>query len=92
MLTINLITPERVIFNGQATAINLPGEKAPFAVLQNHIALISTLSAGQIVVHKTSSETMVFIISSGLVEVKDNVVFIMANNVRDKNETDHTFS
>ncbi|HAD98098.1 MAG TPA: hypothetical protein DCG19_11875 [Cryomorphaceae bacterium] len=45
-MQLEIITPETVIFNGTADAVQLPGKEGLFQVLDNHAPLISTLKEG----------------------------------------------
>ena len=46
MLRVLVTSPERLVFNGQARSIILPGEKGTFEVLPLHRPLISRLVDG----------------------------------------------
>lgn len=45
---IEIITPETVLFSGEATAVQLPGLDGSFQVLNNHAPIISGLKAGDV--------------------------------------------
>lgn len=71
-LRVVVVSPERTLFDGEATAVLVPGEKGQFEILINHAPIISSLTAGTIVAKGT--ESLSIDIESGFVEVKDNVV------------------
>ena len=72
-MTVEIITPEKQIFSGEATAVRLPGKAGLFEVLNNHAPIISTLTKGKIRVI-SESETFFFEITGGVVEVMMNKV------------------
>ena len=45
---LTIYSPERTVFDGEVTLVELPGSKGRFEVLRGHDALISTLTAGHI--------------------------------------------
>ena len=47
-MTVDIISPDSVIYSGEATLVSLPGSKGAFEILQNHAAIISSLEKGRI--------------------------------------------
>lgn len=68
MLRIELITPDRTVFEGEADAVSLPTPDGEITILPHHIPLISLISAGSILVRKGNEEQL-FAVSRGVVEV-----------------------
>lgn len=73
MLTLKIVSPEKVMFTGEVDSILVPGEQGCFEILPNHAAIISTLLAGK-VEYGVKGEKKSFLIHSGFVEVKKNEV------------------
>lgn len=71
-LHVVVVSPERTLFDGEATAVFVPGEKGRFEILINHAPIISSLTAGTII--GKGDNPFSINIASGFVEVKDNVV------------------
>lgn len=69
-----IVSPERNLYKGEADSVRLPGAKGRFEVLKGHAPIISSLTAGEVVVG--SKEEHRFAIKSGFVEVKNNEVSI----------------
>ena len=65
---LEIITLEKVLFEGEVDSVKLPGTKGSFEALNNHAAIISTLDEGNIVV-KQGTEKTNFEIKSGIVEI-----------------------
>lgn len=79
-ITLEIITPEGAIFNGEVTSVTLPGAKDVFTVLIKHAPIISALTKGKIIYN---IDDMIFAIESngGVVEVKNNVVTVCLETI-----------
>ncbi len=69
MLNVIIISPGRVIFEGQADSVILPGEAGVFEVLPFHRPLLSRLVAGEVVVDGSSLH-----IRRGIAKVESDAV------------------
>ncbi|MBR9860655.1 ATP synthase F1 subunit epsilon [bacterium] len=76
-MLVEVITPDKVVFSGEAESIKLPGTSGQFEALNNHAPLISSLDAGQVVV-KTAEGEQSFDIRGGIVEILKNKVIVLA--------------
>jgi F-type H+-transporting ATPase subunit epsilon len=76
--TIELVTPERIVFRGDVMVVSAPGVEGGFQVLKNHAALLTSLEIGRIRLRGTPEGDTIFATSGGFVEVRDNVVTILA--------------
>jgi len=79
-MQLDILTPEKKIFSGQATSVSLPGSAGRFQVLNNHAPIISPLKKGMIKVVADSKETSLNI-TGGLVEVMKNKVTVLVEGV-----------
>ena len=75
-MNLEILSPEKKVFEGEALAVAFPGASGQFQVLNNHAALISSLVEGDIVVKTTKEETK-FSIKSGFVEVMNNNLSVL---------------
>jgi F-type H+-transporting ATPase subunit epsilon len=75
---LEIITPEKSLFSGEVTLVQLPGIDGSFEILNNHAALISVLSAGKIKVQDAAKQTQFFDVKGGVVEVLNNKVLVLA--------------
>lgn len=71
---LTIVSPERLIFDGNVSQVTLPGEIGEFQVLANHAPLISSLVAGD--VKYTFTKTVALKISSGFVDINRNQVSV----------------
>ena len=76
-MQIEIITPEKKVYKGEAELINLPGSDGSFGLLNDHAPLVSTLKAGEIKVVENGKE-QVFAVKGGVVEVNNNKVIVLA--------------
>lgn len=78
---LEIITPEKKLYSGEINLVQVPGSKGQFAILENHCSIISTLEKGKIKVVKPEGEKLYYDINSGVIEVKQNKVVILAEEV-----------
>lgn len=78
-MTVDIISPDSVIYSGEATLVSLPGSKGAFEILQNHAAIISTLEKGRIKVTTSDDGDKFFDVNGGLVEFSDNKLNVLVN-------------
>lgn len=76
-MKVEILSPERLIFEGEADSLLLPGKDGAFGVLNNHAPIIATLKAGQVVVKSGGSEQS-FAVQGGVVEVVKNKVIVLS--------------
>jgi F-type H+-transporting ATPase subunit epsilon len=75
---LEIITPEKKIFEGEVKVITFPGSDGSFQVLNNHAPLVSILQQG-VVEYKTKDGTSKVTITGGTVEVLKNKVIVLAD-------------
>jgi len=78
---LEILTPEKKLYEGDINAINVPGAKGSFMVLHNHAPIISTLEAGKIIIQSRGGKEEVIEISGGVIEVKKNKIIVLADQV-----------
>ena len=79
-MTLEILTPDKKIYEGEATSVTLPGTLGQFEILNHHAAIISTLEDGKLVVRGGGKEE-VFLIQGGVVEALNNVVTVLAEGI-----------
>ncbi|MCL1868752.1 MAG: ATP synthase F1 subunit epsilon [Paludibacter sp.] len=76
-MNLQIITPEKMVYSGQAQSVTLPGTLGLFEVLENHAPLISSLSKGKInYVLPSGEQKEIEAASGGFVEVNQNFVSV----------------
>lgn len=76
-MQVDIITPDEKLFSGESTYVEVPGSDGKLGILNNHAPLISALKAGDLIL-RTSEGEKTFSVSSGVVEVLNNQVTILA--------------
>ena len=77
-MTVEILTPDVVLYEGNATFLGLPGSDGSLGILNNHAALVTTLREGEVVV-KNDNNKQVFVVKGGTVEVLNNHVTVLAH-------------
>lgn len=75
-MQVEILTPEKVLFEGEAEVITLPGANGRFQILKNHAPIVSSLEKGSIKI-KGNSQEKDFEILGGFVECLKNKVIIL---------------
>lgn len=73
MLTLKIVSPERIVFTGEVDSVLVPGTMGSFDILTDHAPIISTLDEGKVVYGIKGAKTELQIVG-GFVEVQKNVV------------------
>lgn len=75
-MNVEILTPDKTLFQGTAEVITLPGINGSFQILENHAPLIANLNKGTLSI-KTGGTLQNFEVNSGLVEVLKNKVVVL---------------
>ncbi len=85
---LEIVTPDKVVFQGDATSFSAPGVKGGFQVLFDHAPLLSAIGIGALKVKNPDGADTLFATSGGFVEVKNNKVVVLADTVERIDEID----
>ena len=77
---LEIITPEKKIFEGEVSSASFPGADGSFQVLNDHAPLVSLLKDG-IVEYKSKESTQRLSITGGVVEVLKNKAIVLADGI-----------
>ena len=78
-MNLKILTPKTRQIEKSVSKVFLPGTSGSFEVLRNHAPLISSLTGGEVRWENESDGSQEsFGISSGFVEVKDNIITVAA--------------
>jgi F-type H+-transporting ATPase subunit epsilon len=80
-MKIEIITPDKKIFDGDIKSVRVPGKKGSFQVLKDHAPIISTLEKGSVITVDQEGTEKIFEISGGVIEVKANKIILLADTV-----------
>ena len=75
-MTLEILTPEKKLYSGDASSVTLPGVDGQFQLLSNHAPIISALGKGQLR-YKTSEGEKQIAINGGFAECLKNKVIVL---------------
>lgn len=77
---LQVVTPEREVFNGEVESVTLPGLESRFGVLRSHAPMIAALTAGYVEITDTNGQQTRMAVGGGFFQVADNVAMILADS------------
>lgn len=75
-MTLEIISPDEILFKGEAEAVTLPGQLGSFTVLRNHASIISALNEGDIMFRTPDGHEKSVTVKGGIVDVDNNVIAV----------------
>jgi F-type H+-transporting ATPase subunit epsilon len=88
LLTVRLVTPDRVLVDGTAEAVELPSMSGYLEALYGHAPLLAELGAGEVRLHGGDTGDQRFFVAWGFVEVLPERVTILAETALHPEEID----
>ncbi|MCD7731759.1 MAG: ATP synthase F1 subunit epsilon [Oscillospiraceae bacterium] len=85
---LDIITPEKVFFDGETSQIIVRTTEGDIGVLAHHTSLVASLPSGPVKIKQEDGTYRVAALSSGLLKVGGNKVSIIANAVEWADEID----
>jgi F-type H+-transporting ATPase subunit epsilon len=80
-MKLEIITPDKKVFEGDIKSIRVPGKKGSFQVLKDHAPIISTLENGPVIIVDQEGNETRYEIDGGVIEVKMNKIILLAESV-----------
>jgi len=77
-----ILSPDKQVFQGEASSVKVPGSGGQFEILKNHAPIVSALSAGTIKVKVDTGESLAFQVDGGFVEVLNNEVSLLVTGLK----------
>jgi F-type H+-transporting ATPase subunit epsilon len=81
-MKIEIITPDKKVYEGDVKSARVPGKKGSFQVLKDHAPIVSTLENGPVILVSQEGIESIYEISGGVIEVKANKIILLADSVR----------
>ena len=88
LLKVRLVTPDRVLLDATAEAVELPSMSGYMEALYGAAPLLAELGAGEVRLHGGSAGEQIFFVAWGFVEVLPERVTILAETALHPNEID----
>ena len=83
----DLVSPEKVLFSGEVSQVDVPGSEGDFGVLAGHAPLVTTLRPGVLVVY-SERDAQRIVVDGGFAEVGPAGLTVLANLAVPVNEFD----
>ncbi|WP_438961090.1 F0F1 ATP synthase subunit epsilon [Nonlabens sp.] len=92
-MILEIVTPEQVVYSGSVESLSVPGINGQFQMLDNHAPVVSLLVKGAVKIFgkveidetvaslfaKGEGGTTDFLITGGVIEMKDNKAIVLAD-------------
>jgi F-type H+-transporting ATPase subunit epsilon len=78
---LEILTPEKKVFEGEVSIATFPGADGSFQVLDNHAPLVSLLTQGTVEYKMKTGVSERVLITGGVVEVLKNRVILLADAI-----------
>ena len=82
-----IVSQDRMVFEGDADMVVVPGVEGEMGILPNHAPLLSNLQFGILKVRRQGEE-QVFAIAGGIVEIQPDIVTVLADAAENVEEID----
>src|ERR1700742_1645195 len=87
-LHVRLVTPDKVLIDQEAAAVELPSKSGYMEVLYGHAPLLAELGVGEVRLHGGSAGDQTYFVVWGFVEVLPDRVTILAQSAIKPEEID----
>ena len=85
---IEVITPEKVVYDDTVQSITAEGTEGSFGVLADHASMIAELQAGILTISDVNNKTVRFALDCGFVEILSNNVIVLTDTFTKEGEVD----
>jgi F-type H+-transporting ATPase subunit epsilon len=74
-MKLEIVSPEKIIYTGDAESVTLPGLSGSFTILNRHAPIISVLDKGKLT-YRVGNENIELLVNGGFIEAKKNIVSV----------------
>ena len=74
----DLVSPEKLLFSGEVSQVDVPGAEGDFGVLAGHAPLVATIRPGIMTIFE-GSRTIRAVVSGGFAEVSEKGLTVLAD-------------
>jgi len=82
-----IVVPEKVVFEKEVDQVTIPTEMGQITILPNHLAMVSIVRAGELMI-KDGANQELMAIAGGFLEVKKNEVLVLTESAVRAEEID----
>ena len=73
-LQLSIVSPEKILFDGEVKIVTLPGTMGSFSILPAHAPIVSSLKAGRLSYTTVEGEEHSMDIQGGFIELSGGVI------------------
>jgi F-type H+-transporting ATPase subunit epsilon len=88
LLRCEVVTAERMVFEDDVSMVVAPGIEGQLGILPHHAPLMTTLTWGELIIHREGQEDEFIAIGGGFLEVGPDHVTILADSAERADEID----
>ena len=81
MLTLKIVTPNELYFEGPVEHVQAPGYNGYLGILQNHAPFVTPVTKGNLTYRDTAGKTSVVKVEGGFLEVLKNRVLVLTDKI-----------
>ena len=81
-LTLKIITPDELYFEGPVEHVMAPGCHGYLGILKNHASLVTSISKGNLAYRDADGKTTTVQVEGGFLEVLKNRVLVLTDKVQ----------
>jgi F-type H+-transporting ATPase subunit epsilon len=78
---LELVTPDKKLFEGEVISVRLPGVEGTFEVLNHHASIVSVLDKGDLRVRTADKKDTIYKIDGGVVEMLNNKLVVLIERI-----------
>jgi F-type H+-transporting ATPase subunit epsilon len=82
-MKIEIITPDKKVFEGDIKSVRVPGKKGSFQVLKDHAPIISTLENGTVFMVDMAGNETRYEVNGGVIEVRTNKIILLVESIQE---------
>ena len=79
LFKLSILTPEKMVFEGDVEYVEAPGTEGYFGVLAHHAALVTALATGTLMLRGANGAEERWHVAGGFFEVSNNVATVLAD-------------
>jgi len=88
LLQVDIVTAERRVYAGEASAVVAPSSNGQVTILPRHAPLLTALQPGEVRLMRPDQKELELVVGGGFMEVRDNKVIILADSAERADEID----
>jgi len=78
MLNIEVLSPENVVYRGEADEVIAPTSNGQIAIFPHHVSLLTKISEGELIV-KSGKQTQYIAVMDGFLQVRKDFITVLAD-------------